>query len=208
MSTETPTIERKTGRKFEDALTAARRIKGADREDYRAALDAVARAHYGDLRANGDYREERGYAAALLPIDGLTHYTHAALGAVYQAGLILGDLQRRAGRDGEERSTVRWSNPLGSVLMRLQWVRDRCVPKDITSRTQMGEELEEALGQLRAVTDLAEWRRIPLLAAADLKDLPYWKIDNATNEWVRYQPDGTEICRRPFTEGTARGVRG
>ncbi len=55
-------------------------------------------------------------------------------------------------------------------------------------------------------TDAEEWVAVPVLRGADLLNLPYWRIDNATNEWVRHRPDGTEICRRPFTEGTAREV--
>lgn len=50
--------------------------------------------------------------------------------------------------------------------------------------------------------DAEEWAKVPLLRAADLRDFPYWQIDNATGEWVRRRADGTEIARRPLANVT------
>ena len=52
--------------------------------------------------------------------------------------------------------------------------------------------------------DIEEWVSIPILRGADLKHFPHWRLDSATQEWVREHPDGTDIDRRPFlapTEG-------
>jgi len=40
-------------------------------------------------------------------------------------------------------------------------------------------------------------RDTPLLAPGDLKHLPHWALDTATDEWVRRRGDGTEISRTP-----------
>ncbi len=37
----------------------------------------------------------------------------------------------------------------------------------------------------------------PLLAPGDLKHLPHWTLDTATDEWVRRRGDGMEISRTP-----------
>ncbi len=50
--------------------------------------------------------------------------------------------------------------------------------------------------------DAQEWAKVPILHAADLRDFPYWTVDNATGEWVRRTPDGTEIARRPLANVT------
>jgi hypothetical protein len=66
-------------------------------------------------------------------------------------------LRGQAGRTEATRRQVRWASPLDRALYRLWWVRDRCRPKDTTSRTQLGEELDEAIAHLRAVTNLHAW---------------------------------------------------
>jgi len=54
--------------------------------------------------------------------------------------------------------------------------------------------------------DAEEWAKVPILRAKDLRDFPYWTVDNATGEWVRRAPDGTEIARHPRTDVTGDEV--
>lgn len=138
---------------------AARRAREACGPDT-AAQEAVAALRdvaWTEDRAWGHYLEERAYQQALDQLDGLDHYVHTAIGAAYNAALLLRDMQRQAGRTDETRRKVSWANPLDRALHRLSWVRDRCVPKDTTSRTQMGEELDAAIAQLQAVTNIHAW---------------------------------------------------
>ena len=41
-----------------------------------------------------------------------------------------------------------------------------------------------------------------------VRDLPYWQIDKATQEWVHYFPGGAEMERRPLAAGTGDEVAG
>ena len=56
--------------------------------------------------------------------------------------------------------------------------------------------------------DAEEWAKVPILQAADLRDFPYWTVDNATGEWVRRTPDGTEIARHPLAHVTGAESEG
>ncbi len=120
-------------------------------------VKALREVTWAESRAWGTYLEERAYQQALDQLDGLDRYVHTAIGATYNAALLLGDMQRQAGRTAETQRKVRWAGPLDRALYRLSWVRDRCRPKDTTSRTQLGEELDAAIAHLRAVTTIHAW---------------------------------------------------
>lgn len=139
-----------------EAFRQARRQLPATLEDYRRTLDRLDVLYREDARTWGDYMMEYAARDILRQIDGLGYYVRMAIGSAVSAAMLLGDLRQRAGEEATD-TKVRWENPLGKALWRLQWVRDHCVPKDTTSRAQLGAELDAAIAHLEAVTNPHAW---------------------------------------------------
>lgn len=138
------------------AFITARRQLPTTLEEYRQTLDRIDLLWRADARTWGDYMMEYAARQIWAQVAGLEHFVRVAIGSSVSAAMLLGDLRQRAGEEATD-TKVRWENPLGKALWRLQWVRDRCVPKDTTSRTQMGAELDAAIAHLEAVTNPHAW---------------------------------------------------